>query len=192
LLGQKAEQGVVLVLSGAILVLINPRNYSSISFQLSFLATFGMIYLVPSLESAFEFLPKWLKNSVLESLGAMIVTTPVILNSFGKISIISFVANLLVIEVLNLIMKVGIWVVLLPEKLFLIKLFASVCWIFLEYFVSVVEVLAQFKYAVIDFGDTPGYVSLVIYLSVGFFVLKFFPAQAPLTSEEKMEYLIVS
>jgi ComEC/Rec2-related protein len=189
LLGRKAYAGMTLIISGAILVFADPSVLSEISFQLSFLATFGMIFLFPSLKALFPGMPDWLEESALSSIAAVLSTLPVILGSFGKVSLISFLANMLVLGVLDVMMEVGIWIVLLPINFFITKVAALLAWVYLEYFVSVVVYLSNFKYAVWDVGEVRGYVPILIMGAIILFVLLFYPREKVIFSEVEQEFL---
>ncbi len=69
-----------------------------ISFQLSFLATLGLIILSPLLEEHLLWIPKSfaLRDSILLSLSAEIMTLPVILLNFHMLSLVSPLSNILI------------------------------------------------------------------------------------------------
>ena len=53
--GRQYEAGVALFLAGALMVVVNPLVLVyDVGFQLSFLATLGLIYLAPLLEDKFD------------------------------------------------------------------------------------------------------------------------------------------
>ncbi len=79
----------------------NPLVLWDVGFQLSFMATLGLAALVPALKNV---VPAWLSSgflgeAVLVTLAAQIATAPLILYQFGRLSLISLPANLLVVPV---------------------------------------------------------------------------------------------
>jgi competence protein ComEC len=78
-------------------------------FQLSFLATIGIIYLSPLLENIFwrGRAPKLIQETVILSLAATIFVAPVIIISFEKFSLISPIANFLILPAIPAIMGMG-------------------------------------------------------------------------------------
>ncbi len=100
--GRSAEARRLLWISGGIMLLVNPLLIFDIGFQLSFVATAGLLYLEP----LFKKLPtnKFLANYLYPTLAASIATLPVIWWHFGRVSWISPLVNILVLPVVPLIM----------------------------------------------------------------------------------------
>lgn len=116
LLGQKIARptggGRVLLLSGALMLAISPSKIRwDIGFQLSFLATLGLIYLFPLLEKglskieAFKILK--LNQLLAITLSAQIFVLPFLIYYFGYFSPISLFANLLILPFLPYLMAGG-------------------------------------------------------------------------------------
>lgn len=84
-----------------------------VGFQLSFLATCGLIFVSPLIEKYFSFLPKTLeiRESVLMTISAQILALPVIVFNFGRLSLISPLANLFVLPFLPFSMLFGFFAV---------------------------------------------------------------------------------
>lgn len=88
-----------LIYSSFLMLLIQPRYLFSISFQLSFLATFGLLWVLETEFFSLNFLKKiWvlIQTSLLTNL----FTLPIIANISGKISLISLPANVLLLPVI--------------------------------------------------------------------------------------------
>lgn len=89
-----------LYIAGYIMVLMNPRIlYFDISFQLSFLATYGLIVLTPWLQSKLSFLPKIfaIQESAIATIAAQIMVLPLLLYQIGEFSLVSPLVNILVL-----------------------------------------------------------------------------------------------
>ena len=80
-------------LSSAVLVAIAPEMLHDAGFQLSYAATFGLIYGSLLLLRFLHWLPQWLRFPVAATLSAQIFLTPVLAHYFGRISLIAPVAN---------------------------------------------------------------------------------------------------
>ena len=92
-----------LALSALIILIINPQTLFTASFQLSFLATFGIIYLYPKFSICFGIKNIYIKyawNIICVTLSAQIALIPVLVFYFGKLSIISFILNLLIVPII--------------------------------------------------------------------------------------------
>lgn len=96
---RQTEITLTLVLTAAIMCFYNPKIlFHDIGFQLSFLATMGLIYISPLLNPYFRWLPKRLaiRESVLLTISAQIMAMPIILLNFQKLSLVSPLSNLLI------------------------------------------------------------------------------------------------
>lgn len=88
-----------------------------LGFQLSFLATIGIIYLQPLCTWFCNWLPERfsLRETAVTTLAATVLTTPLLIYNFGTVSIISPLANLLVVPLSNVILFSSAGVVLLAQ-----------------------------------------------------------------------------
>jgi competence protein ComEC len=149
-IGRKADQLNLLLLVAFIMVLFNPKVIRyDVGFQLSFLATFGLIFFSPLVSKYLSnlgyqyYLPKSIRVILDETLSAQILTLPLILYLFGRVSLIAPLANLLVLPLIPWTMALGIAVILcglvfLP----LAKLLGWLVWLLLGYIMKVAEILA--------------------------------------------------
>lgn len=96
-----------IALSALIILIFNPQQLFTASFQMSFLATLGIIYLYPKINNIFGKIKnkylKWFWNIVSVTLSAQIALIPVLIFYFGKLSVISFVANIVIVPVAGFI-----------------------------------------------------------------------------------------
>lgn len=109
--GRPAEARRLLWIAGTVMLLIQPLLILDIGFQLSFVATWGLLYIEPwirkSIEqriSNLEWVRQFLKDYLFPTLAATIATVPVILYHFGRLSLISPIVNMLVLPSVPLIM----------------------------------------------------------------------------------------
>ncbi|MCA9352750.1 ComEC/Rec2 family competence protein [Patescibacteria group bacterium] len=99
-----------LFVAGVLMVVWNPMVlYFDISFQLSFLATYGLIMLSPKVEQWFRFLPRFftIRESATATVSAQIMVLPLILYKIGDLSIISPLVNVLVLFMVPFSMLIG-------------------------------------------------------------------------------------
>ncbi|MEI6288309.1 MAG: ComEC/Rec2 family competence protein [bacterium] len=100
----------LILLACVLILLFNPASLMfDAGFQLSFLAVIGLAYLLPILKKYFARLPEFwqFKEMFLMTLSAQIMTLPLIIFSFHKLSLISFLANLLVLPIVPFLMAWG-------------------------------------------------------------------------------------
>jgi competence protein ComEC len=101
-LGHRVRMLRVLVLSGLVMIAANPAYLYSLSFQLSLLATFGIVALADSME---EKLVKLFGNNILVSdlaatLSAQLLVTPLLIYTFGRVSLASPIINALILWII--------------------------------------------------------------------------------------------
>jgi len=97
ILGRPSDGLRLLFLAAAAMLLVNPLFIFDIGFQLSFLATFGLILICPRLP---KFLPKGMK----ESIAAQLMVWPVLLINFGQMSLIGILVNGLIVSLVPYVM----------------------------------------------------------------------------------------
>ncbi len=155
--GRRAYALNSLFASALLMLALNPLTLWDVGFQLSFLATLGLIVIVPLLQSPFarateRWVPKAWRGPVhdlfhevlLVTLAAQIATTPLIVTTFGRVSLISLLANALILSVQPLIMiGAGISTLVGMVWLPLGKVLALVPLLPLVWTVNVVQVMAR-------------------------------------------------
>ncbi|WP_313993173.1 DNA internalization-related competence protein ComEC/Rec2 [uncultured Selenomonas sp.] len=108
ILGRERDAQHLLLLTGLIMLLISPLLFFHISFQLSFLATAGLLFLSPVLHERMARLPRMLAGSLSITIGAQLATLPVLAWYFNQLSLSSLLANLIVVPVVELIIILGL------------------------------------------------------------------------------------
>src|SRR6185436_7826456 len=99
--------------AATLLLLSDPKLIGDAGFQLSSLATAGLIAWATPLTERIESLgrgrvPRWLAESLGVSLAAQAATHPIVLASFGRLAVLSPVVNLFVVPLVAPAMAVGI------------------------------------------------------------------------------------
>ncbi len=107
----------VLGISAVIIFLIEPKQLFDVGFQLSFSAVFSIVYFYPKLNALITKIPEpleelkimqWLWQLFAVSLAAQIGTIPFTAFYFGKISVVSLFANLVVVPLVGVIVTIGL------------------------------------------------------------------------------------
>lgn len=104
--GHKVKPMVLILVSAAVTAAINPMFlWSDIGWWLSFLAFFGVLILAPTLLARFAGgSDHWLAQLLAETLSAQLLVLPVIAFIFGELSVISILANLIILPFIPLAM----------------------------------------------------------------------------------------
>lgn len=112
-IGRLSRMFNVLMLTAAVMVAVNPYILLwDAGFQLSFLATIGLVYLSPILagaipEGVYQYAPAAIVETLTQTLSAIIATLPLILYQFGRLSIVAPLVNVLVLFTIPWLMLFG-------------------------------------------------------------------------------------
>jgi len=154
LLGRQHNAFTALAFAAAIMVGVSPNMLGNASFQMSFLAMVGLIFIFPVFQSFGRKIvtvklgesgiavsaANFIVDSFSVSLGAIMAVWPLIAHYFGIISWISPVATLFAVPALPGIIVIGtlagvVGLVALP----LAQVIGWIAWLFLSYMLLVVE-----------------------------------------------------
>jgi competence protein ComEC len=98
--GRGRDALAALALSGAAMLAVDPGLISDLSFQLSVLATLGLITLQPRLAALVPAWPAWVREPLAATLAAELATAPLIAATFHQLSLVAPLANSLVAPVI--------------------------------------------------------------------------------------------
>ncbi|MCI0479261.1 ComEC/Rec2 family competence protein, partial [Candidatus Uhrbacteria bacterium] len=100
----------LLLVAAVILLLVDPwQLLFSASFALSFLAMWGILAWPPVFERGLAFVPTWfgLRQTMAMTLGATIMTAPYLAWSFGRLTLLGLLSNLLALPLTPFAMGAG-------------------------------------------------------------------------------------
>ena len=171
----------LLIPSGTLfLILLNPRILFDIGFQLSILATLGLIYLLPSIESCLEkafkvkSVPQFWEENLLGTISCTLSTLPISISIFGKVSLVSIFANVLVLPLTESTMLYGSIAVLISFlSNTLAKVAFSLPYVQLKVFEGVVEFFGGIEWGYLDVNI--GWIGWIIGLFLCLFCIYFYP-----------------
>jgi competence protein ComEC len=171
--GRRLKPLVLISFAAAITGLWNPFYvWGDMSWYLSFLAFFGVLVIAPVIAGRFfKKHPKLLTIVLLETLSAELMTLPLILMTFGQLSIIALVANVLVVPLVPLAMLLsaiaGIAGAFIPQFAGWLAFPAK---ILLTYLLDIVHLLSNLPSVLIHRSISLTYM-IIIYSCVACFVL---------------------
>jgi len=154
LYGRKGAGTRLLLISLLVMTIADPLLLFSLSFQLSFTATLGLMLYSPLFESFFKSIlgeKAILVSDLSTTMGAQVLVWPLISYVFGRISIISPVVNALVLWTVPPTTIMGfIFLALTYINGYLSSLFSYVVMLPLYFFIKVVAFFANFSRASLD------------------------------------------
>jgi len=144
-----------------------------VGFQLSFLAIFGMIIFQPAFSGRFfskipnpKVFP--IRTTLSATLAAQIFTLPILIYNFGYISLISPIANILIVPFLApitiLIFLFGLSAILFRPLGFLLSL---PTWLFLTYIVGIIDWFSKLPFAHLSIENVHWVWLTISYLILG-------------------------
>jgi competence protein ComEC len=176
-----------LVLAGALMLLVNPLLLKSdIGFQLSFMATLGLIVLQPILFDLFNKISErfQLRYTLAATFSAQIFVLPILIYNFGQIPLIGPLANLFIVPLLAPITVLGFISSLLGVfSEFIGQIFSFPAWLGLEYIFKTVDFTSTFPYATLRISNAHWLLIPVTYLLLAFLIVR-------VQEKNKLKFLI--
>ena len=146
LYGKKYTALYILLLSIIFIAIFWPDWLTTISLQLSYGATLGIIIFGPKIKR------NYFIDQLHLSLAAQIFTTPIIFLYFKQISLISLLSNILVAWFISPLMIFGFLTAFLGKIHYIFGLIpAYICYGLLTYMVWVIEILAKIPFGFFKF-----------------------------------------
>ncbi|MBC7074289.1 ComEC/Rec2 family competence protein, partial [Candidatus Parcubacteria bacterium] len=146
--GRKADSERSLIFVGAILNFFDPLLLChSLSFQLSFLATFGLVSLYPYLNFFFKKVPNFLKikENLLATLSAQIFILPILIHYFGVFSLSFLWTNFILVSLFPFLIFSSFLVIFISFFSFsLAKFFSPSVTLILEIFEKTINFFSNF------------------------------------------------
>jgi competence protein ComEC len=105
--GSPAHAASALMAAVTTMLLVTPAALWDVGFQLSALATAGLIVLAGPIEVRLGHWPGWIRVPVALTLAAQAATLPVLLATFEQVSLIAPLANVLVVPLIPAVMAGG-------------------------------------------------------------------------------------
>jgi competence protein ComEC len=185
-LGRLSTNSRSVVFAATLMLLFNPLLLKyDIGFQLSFLATLGLIYFSPIFKELFKKIPSFLslRENLAATLGAQIFTLPILIYNFGKIPIISPLPNVLILPFLPLLTILGFFISLFGMILRPIAYFLSLTsFPFLYFIFKIVDLFSKIPFSSISIQKFSLFFVFLFY-SVLFFLIK------KLQERQKLKFL---
>lgn len=176
--GREALALQALFFAGILMLVFNPMLLlHDPSFQLSFVATLGLILFSEPMERLFV----WIRNRTMReittaTISVQIAVLPLLVYSVGELSIVALPANLLVLASVPSAMLfgflTGLFGVIPFVSVFLGPVFGVISFLILKYQLFVVNVFAGLPFAAVTLPQFPFVFVVLIYVVFGFALWK--------------------
>lgn len=142
-----------LLFAGFLMVLHNPKIllYDP-GFQLSFVATIGLVHISPIIEKFIYFIPSkfGIKEIVSATIATQIAVLPLLISMTGEISTVALLVNMLVLPIIPLTMLASFVSALSFGPKILTVIISLPAYLLLEYQLKIVEFFAAFSFVTFD------------------------------------------
>ena len=172
--GRTYDMGRALLLAASLMVLENPSILLfDPSFQLSFLAALGLIFISPILERRILFCKNFpiFREVLISTLATQILVLPLLLYQTGMISLVSLPANLVVLPLIPITMFLGfiagLIALVVPSISFIFGLPACTL---LAWILFVAKNASLIPFAAVSVGSISPYVVVILYVLIIVFV----------------------
>jgi competence protein ComEC len=185
-IGRAPTAYVSLLASVLLLTAIEPASLWNVGFQLSFASTLGLVFLTPPIAQGAERGLQRLTSSqaaqqalrygidlLAVTLAAQIMTLPLVVHWFGRLSLVAPLTNLLILPAQTPIMAAGALAAMVGQIPWLEPLAQAIAWIpwlCLAYTTAVVQWMANWPFAAIHAGQASGGLLVGYYLLIGILV----------------------
>ena len=174
MLGRKYSAPRALLLAGTVMLIHNPKILVfDASFQLSFLATLALIYVVPIVEKYLEFITeRWeLRMTVTTTIATQVTVLPLLVYSVGDFSLVSLPANVLVLLIIPYTMLLGFLAAVSAYIGALVAMPLSyLAYILLWWILGVSSFLGNLPFATIAVPHVSAWMVILVYLVLITFV----------------------
>jgi len=171
ILGRQNLPFYSLMLAGFLMLMIDPFTLNDIGFQLSFMATAGIILFKDMLFNYLKRIPSPIGEDLTTTIAAQLLVVPIIFFHFGQVSLVSALVNALVLWTIPLATILGFGVAafgLIVEPLG--QFIAWIAWVPLSIFTWVVQAFARIPFAQIQVPRSNIFPPLIYYTAVGIFI----------------------
>jgi len=171
LIGRTYDVLRALLFAGAMMVLINPYILLyDIGFQLSFMATLGLVLVLPQFESTLATHSTQLKfrDLFFATVVTQIFVLPLLMYHIGEVSLVSVVVNMLVLPVVPVAMLLTFVTGLVGSvSTTLGMLFGFVAYLPLQLIIFIAELFSAFPFAVVTIPKISVWVVVLLYVILG-------------------------
>jgi len=165
-----------LLFAAAVMVFQNPMILRfDRGFQLSFLATVGLLYASPLIEPYCKKLPIFLglRENLVSTLSAQLLVLPILLFNFGRLPLVSPLVNILILS----FVPAAMFLIFLVGMLGFVSALASatvaaVAYLLLAYQLGVVQFFARIPMSAVDIGQISPVVLVILYAGIVWMILK--------------------
>jgi len=171
-LGRVSLAWRAIIFAAVLMLFFNPLLLRfDVGFQLSFLAMLGLIFLQPFFMDFFKKIPDFfqLRYSLTATLSAQIFVLPLLIYNFGRIPLLSPLANILIVPLLPLITILGFVFSLVGiVSQFLGQILSWPAWLLLAYVIKIIDFFSKIPLTSLTLPNIHWLWLVIFYLILGY------------------------
>ncbi|TSD03229.1 MAG: hypothetical protein Athens071416_290 [Parcubacteria group bacterium Athens0714_16] len=169
--GREYDALRALLIAGVVMIIQNPKILAfDSSFQLSFMATLGLLYVSPRIYKYFKFITTkfQFRELVVSAIATQLFVLPLILYKMGNLSILALPVNLLILPFIPITMFFGFVSGVIGFLGSAIAFpFSFITFLFLDYELKIVNFFANIPFSSIQINNFPVVFMVLIYIIYG-------------------------
>ncbi len=175
LTGRRYVAGRALVVAAFVMIAYEPRIIADMSFQLSFIATAGVLFVTHKVIHWFKFLPMrfGFREMVATTVAATISVLPILLYLTGVFSLVSIPANILILLFIPITMLL-VFITGISGFIYAAVsiIFGYISYLLLAYILSVIHILGSLSFASFSIQRFPLLLTIIIYIFLIWWVFR--------------------
>lgn len=156
-------------LAGIILLLKNPYDLFALGFQLSFLATLGIILFNKNINKKLYKLPQYFRKAISVSISSQILTIPVLIYSFSEFSLNFLIGNILILPFINILVVLGNSLLIVYKFKFIFNYVLYLCYFCIKAIDNIMDFLWSYKIEVLYLNFTVAYFYSILLITYYFY-----------------------
>jgi len=191
LINRSRNINISLFFAAFVILLSNPLILYDAGFLLSFIVTFSIINLSPTLQRLFSKIAVWIKNPLAISIAAWIGIFPLSAYFFTKVSIISIFSNIFIVPLTGIAVILGFATFFIGlVSIYLAGIIANINYLVLNLITLIAKLFSSLPFAFIYVAQPSILVIILYYLTV-LFIIKMFNEKILWQKIKKKAVLIV-
>ncbi|MGD0566000.1 MAG: ComEC/Rec2 family competence protein, partial [Candidatus Goldiibacteriota bacterium] len=147
------------------ILLFNPSELFDVGFIMSFLAASGIIYALDWTNRALPQIHPWIKDPLATTFAAQLFLTPVMADTFHQVSIITILANLVIVPLSGTISIIGYAMWLFGFfSAGAARLFGASAWVLIKIMLFITHWAAKIPYAAVSIRTLPALFVIFYYV----------------------------
>lgn len=200
--GKQNDLYTTLAMAGLVILVISPEALFDISFQLSFVSVWAIIFIVPrfsiALPEKISVIPYWIQSillyvylTVVVSISATIGTLPLIIYYFYRVSLVTVIANIIAVPLLGtLTLAVSMFFILFSFSTSISGFFVQVASFFTQISITIINKLAALPFSSLSVTK-PNMIEITVFYVTIFLMMRYIDEKRKLDNDSVLHRLTV-